>query len=208
MKKQLTLALVLAITLTFTQKAAAKKPPEKAAVGTFTDIRDNKTYKTAKIGTQVWMAENLNIEIEKGNSKCYDDYESNCQKYGRLYDWETARKACPKGWHMPSDAEWDKLDSISGTPGKDLKAKSGWDNCTGEDKFGFAALPGGNSGYNDGNSENDGFNRIGYGGFWWTATKIDSIYAFSRYMDCLDANTLYASNGKKSDLYSVRCVKD
>jgi len=113
-----------------------------------------------------------------------------------------------EGWHLPSDAEWDKLDSISGAPGNDLKAKSGWDNCAGEDKFGFSALPGGNSGYNDGHSENDGFNQIGYGGFWWTATKIDNSIALSRYMNCLDPNTLYASNGKKSDLYSVRCVKD
>jgi len=152
------------------------------------------------------MAENLNIDLP--SSECYENDPANCLKYGRLYNWETAMKACPSGWHLPSDAEWDKLDSISGAPGIDLKAKSGWDNCAGEDKFGFAALPGGNSGYNDGNSENDGFNRIGYGGFWWTATEIDSIYVFSRYMDCLDPNTLYASNGKKSDLYSVRCIKD
>jgi len=178
----------------------------RSGATTFTDPRDKQIYFTVKIGEQVWMAENLNIEMDK--SECYGYGLDNCLKYGRLYDWETARKACPKGWHLPSDAEWDKLDSISGAPGNDLKAKSGWDNCAGEDKFGFSALPGGNSGYNDGHSESEGFNQIGYGGFWWTATKTDGNIALSRYMNCLDPNTLYASNGKKSDLYSVRCIKD
>ena len=50
------------------------------------------------------MAENLDIEVE--GSFCYDNDPENCKKYGRLYTWEAAKKACPKGWHLPSDAEW------------------------------------------------------------------------------------------------------
>ena len=133
------------------------------------DKRDGKTYKTVKIGTQIWMAENLNYDAE--NSKCYENKPENCEKYGRLYDWETAMKACPYGWHLSSDKEWQVLVNFAGgkeVAGKKLKAKSGWNSYKGKsgngtDGLGFSALPGGNgySGY-----YGDRFINVGVSGFW------------------------------------------
>jgi len=99
----------------------------QAQTQTFTDSRDGKNYKTVKIGSQMWMAENLNYEAE--GSVCYKNSDSNCDTYGRLYNWETAMKACPYGWHLPSDEEWQTLVDFAGgggIAGTKLRAKKGW----------------------------------------------------------------------------------
>jgi uncharacterized protein (TIGR02145 family) len=171
--------------------------------GSFTDTRDGKVYKTVKIGTQIWMAENLNYEAE--GSKCYDNNPANGQKYGRLYNWETAKKACPPGWHLPSDAEWQELVNSAGgdkIAGEELKAKSGWNsNGNGTDEYGFSALPGGR-GYSDGV-----FDFAGSNGYWWSATEYSASSAWYRYMLYGRADVLRDSNDK-TYLRSVRCVQD
>jgi uncharacterized protein (TIGR02145 family) len=173
----------------------------------FTDSRDGKVYKIVKIGDQVWMAENLNFDCPK--SKCYDNDPKNAEKYGRLYDWETAKKACPSGWRLPSKEEWDGLVDFAGgenTAGKKLKAESGWNDDEGKsgngtDNYGFSALPGG-SGYSDGS-----FSNVGDGGYWWSATEYNAYNAYYRLM-CYDDSNVIRSYGNKSYLYSVRCVQD
>jgi uncharacterized protein (TIGR02145 family) len=172
---------------------------------TFTDPRDGQVYRTVKIGNQVWMAENLNFDCP--GSKCYDNDPKNAEKYGRLYDWETASKACPPGWHLPSYDEWRTLVDFAGgdkVAGKKLKAKSGWDkNSNGTDEFGFSALPGGFG--NSGGS----FGNVGSNGDWWTADAyVYYRFCADRYMDYYDDYIGWDCDLLESNLFSVRCVQD
>jgi uncharacterized protein (TIGR02145 family) len=198
MKKAATILALLCITACDQQK------------DTFTDTRDGKKYKTTKIGEQVWM-ENLNYEAE--GSRCYNDSISYCKKYGRLYNLAMAMKACPKGWHLPSDEEWDELIDFTGgkdVAGKKLKSKSGWNDhlddrgrkiTTSTDEFGFSALPGGGGG-----SGGD-FYGVGDIGYWWSSSEYGSDYAYFRYMHYYNEFVNY-NDLNKSYLFSVRCVQD
>ena len=218
----LTASLVLAIT--FTLSCEDKDP------NSFKDSRDGKTYKRVKIGSQTWMAENLTYKAE--GSVCYGEngevvisreefdvvtktlspaeVQANCDKYSRLYDWKTALKACPSGWHLPSKAEWEVLDKAVGgekVAGKKLKSSSGWNDNNGKpgngtDEFGFSALPGG------GGSSGGYFDDVGNQGTWWTATEYDSNGTYIRIMnygyDLLNSGNSFG----ESLVFSVRCVQD
>jgi len=203
------------------------EPPSSGTIAgeTFVDNRDSKTYRYIKIGTQTWMAENLNFKTQDRTSRCYptsgsinnnDLDNSNCDKYGRLYSWKVAKAACPKGWHLPSNADWNVLlkytnpscpqqprsteesGTICAGAGAKLKAGSGWDDDGyGEDTYGFAALPGGRK-----TGVGDDFDIIGTGGAWWSA---DNYHSMGMYSD-LENTAMGESN--KNSLHSVRCVKD
>jgi uncharacterized protein (TIGR02145 family) len=194
----------------------------------FTDSRNSKKYRTVRIGTQTWMAENLNYQPSSGNAWCYATNVDSCTKYGRLYNWATAMNIsasydsvawegsdinrqgiCPSGWHLPSNAEWNALVNYAGgfsTAGTKLKSSSGWNNyiCASEngtDDFGFSALPGGHHfsyGYMD---------PAGIYGYWWTATDGGSNGAHGRNMQC-DFGGVWYNIYYKSLGFSVRCVKD
>jgi uncharacterized protein (TIGR02145 family) len=150
------------------------------------------------------MAENLNFSASSG-SVCYDNLESNCAIYGKLYTWAAANTSCPNGWHLPSIAEWDKLSRYidgntgtskpysSTTAGGKLKAKSGWSSGNGTDDFGFEALPGGDS-------RNGTFSNKGSFGKWWSSEN--------PYRRTITHTT--EAGWDYSDfpfLYSVRCIQ-
>jgi len=169
----------------------------------FTDPRDGQKYRTVKIGNQIWMAENLNYKI--GKCWAYDNGENNRQKYGLLYNWETAMEACPAGWHLSTRDDWEELIRIAGgikEAGKNLKSKTGWDdNGNGTDKFGFSALPGGYR------STHGRFGQVGRYGRWWS---VRGGYAHYWYMDWgfEYADGLWSYGKDEIIGYSVRCVKD
>jgi len=185
----------------------AKEKAWKTKGNIFTDSRDGKSYRIVRIGSQFWMSENLNYKIS--GSQCYDNAENNCQKYGRLYNWETAMKVCPKGWHLPSKSELEVLEKTVGSEnvaGKKLKSKSGWNmNGNGTDEFGFAALPGGGC---VGHSSCS-FSDVGYGGHWWlSSTSEHNANNALRHGMSNGSESIYWNFYGKSNLFSVRCVQD
>jgi TonB family protein len=181
------------------------------AQDTFTDPRDGKTYKITYIGEQVWIAENIDYRGDDGYlGLCYGDMPrnrirqpENCKKYGRLYDWKEAIQACPDGWHLPDNKEWQTLVDFAGgneVAGKKLKAKSGWDTqkCkwterTGEvmDDRGRILKPAtviehnkcGTDEYDfsalpGGSHSNGNFMNINKSGGWWSISEYNNHYAY------------------------------
>ena len=173
------------------------------STGTMTDSRDGQIYKTVTIGTQTWMAQNLNYET--ANSYCYKDSASNCTKYGRLYTWAAATNACPSGWHLPTKAEFETLFTAVGgqsTACKVLKSTSGWNSRgNGSDAFAFSALPAG--------SRNNYGNYYGEGNDadFWSSTEYNSFNAYYMYLDYLN-DAAYLNDLSKNYGFSVRCLKD
>jgi len=169
---------------------------------------DGKKYKSVKIGEQEWMAENLNIETPAG-SWCYNNDSKNCEKYGRLYDWETAIHVCPSGWHLPSDAEWTTLTNNLGgedVAGTKMKSTVGWNDFEGKtgngtNTSGFAGLPGGYRNFFG------ILDYIGFNGNWWSSTEANTNDAWDRSLNYTNGK-VYRYYYYKLDGSSVRCIKD
>lgn len=211
----------------------------KNELGSFTDSRDGKIYKTVKIGNQVWLAENLAFEISgkecrddenweesSNNDKwCYyDNDKSEYGKFGILYQWEAAQKACPSGWHLPSDNEWKELEiylgmsssdankhSFRGNIAKKLASKTGWEsnieagtignNQSSNNTSGFCAPPSGRR------SSSGSFTMVGSWGFWWSSSSAGNEYAWGR--DLLSTHDGVERNGGHyGSGFSVRCIMD
>ena len=211
-KALLQISVALAAALAVACGCGGSKSGGNDGEGTsFTDPRDNQRYRTVKIGGATWMAENLGFDFEVG-SKCYDYADSNCAKYGRLYTWHAAMVACPAGWGLPDNADWEALVNAAGgglLAAKRLKSKTGWgsgsdSSGSGGDDYGFSALPGGS------NSYAERFHNAGISGKWWSATTGGREYA---YTWAISSDTAPVSSapvstaiGQSPPDLSVRCV--
>ena len=163
-------------------------------------------YQTVVIGNQTWFARNLNYDVS--GSKCYSNDIVNCFHYGRLYNWETAMTACPSGWHLPTDAEWETLMNYAGgssNAGKKLKAISHTDNGTND--YGFSALLGGSFSLFETSGQSI-FLFLDYSGHWWSASEVNSDHAYSREMVYGKEYVNSSSSHKSVYHVSVRCLKN
>ncbi len=182
---------------------------------------EGQTYNTILIGTQCWMKENLNYVV--GNSWCYDNDLSNCDTYGRLYDWETimngevssndvpsgVRGICPPGWHIPSNAEWDIIvnylggSTVAGGKMKEADYEH-WvpPNTDATNSSGFTALPGGRYRFFFGYAALGEMENI------WSCTEYNE--QFVKYL-ALNYNSAIAhrsTDNKVNIGLSARCLKD
>ena len=208
-----------------------------AALGTMTDNRDGRTYKTVTIGKQTWMAENLNFESD--NSLCMSDITDYCNKYGRLYTWAAAmdsaaiwgeygkgcgygkkcypstpfgqhvRGVCPEGWHLPTNSEWS---SLMFTVGNNYEAAENLKSTSGWLDY---------KGTSGNGTDDYGFSALpagyrdkrGYGGqvgseaHFWTSTEDDENKADFMYFT-YSTHVWYMYGTDKQYGRSVRCVMD
>jgi uncharacterized protein (TIGR02145 family) len=181
---------------------------------------------------QIWMAENLNYEIS-GESWCYDNDESNCDKYGRLYNWVTAmdidayyyssvwgndayhQGICPDGWHLPSRQDWGYLARFAGgtgtygsggTAGTKLKSDTDWNSSSGTPKgTDNYGISALPGGYSSFYGEK--FSNAGTIGYWWTASEDNSGKAYYRSIRYNGEGVAEDVNDKSIGM-SVRCVQE
>ncbi|MFN8259132.1 MAG: FISUMP domain-containing protein [Bacteroidales bacterium] len=166
-----------------------------------TDNRDGKVYKTVKIGIQIWLAENVVYNVKDG-AWPLDMNKENEKKYGLLYTWNAAQKACPTGWHLPTMEEWKELFEQVGL--KDIYKgafidDSGWDNSISTtNSSGLSVLPGGCI-----DSENVCLEQFAQ---FWTSTKLKKEI----YYILIDANvsSIHKKEFKDNVCLSIRCVKN
>ena len=212
---------VLLITLVTSCKKSDENDPTIIKDG------DGNTYTSVTIGTQVWLVENLKTtKLNDGtpiplvtdqtawnNLKTigycwYDNNETEYKSdYGALYNWYVANndKICPKGWHVPTDAEWTSLLTFLGNAEAGAKLKemgtTHWDDPNpANNQSGFKAFGGGYRGQ-------DFFGDIRISGYWWSSTELSSSHANSLWLVYSVTSSGWADNYKYSGL-SVRCIKD
>jgi uncharacterized protein (TIGR02145 family) len=183
-------------------------------------------YETVVIGRQTWFRRNLNVMHKNGTSSCYDDgttaqeLKYNCDTYGRLYSRSAALSACPAGFRLPNNADWEELrdfvnneNPISGfienSSSRHLKDANSWRNCgpqgSGEqylceDTYGFSAMPGGALYCGDSKYE---YRLIGSYSEWWSASEEQNEWHIEYDTDIFEPLRILES----CEIY-IRCLKE
>lgn len=180
-----------------------KAPPKPAKLtGTFTDGRDGQVYKWVKIGSQIWMAQNLNYKTAE-HSYYYNNDESNRAKYGMYYDFQVLQEAAPKGWHVPSDAEWQQMELAAGMSNEQATLE-GYRRDIGD-----ALLPGGDTGMDvlyAGWHKQGFFAELDQTAYFWTTTQ-SGAPVYGRMLK-KGSNAIYRGRWGIAYAMSIRCVKD
>lgn len=187
---------------------------------TVTDLRDGHEYYKTKIGSQVWMTENMKYNPAGAVTYCYNDDEVYCSmRYGRLYSWSAAQQACPTGWHLPSKDEWDTLylfierdKGDSTLIGPALKSEYSWEeNGGGTDDYNFSAWAAGvYTGYIKETGKPGVVNK-GYVATFWTSTmstRSDSGVGYGMVLMFNDNLLYWEDDFNEANALSVRCIKD
>jgi len=196
---------------------------------TVKDIEGN-IYPVVNIGNQVWIGGNLKVTkfndgkaiplvtdekawkaLKTPGYSWYNNDTKNKEIYGALYNFYTVntKKLCPKGWHVPTDAEWRTMVKFLGdekTAGDKLKESGNahWQNylITATNDFDFTALPGGTRLYSG------FFPTFGDSyAVWWTSTEFSSLAAYNWGLHDSSSQVFKGYDSKQSG-FSVRCVKD
>jgi uncharacterized protein (TIGR02145 family) len=173
--------------------------------GIFTDNRDGRSYHWIKMGSQVWMTENLVFKAVPG-SWVYNNDSVNEVNFGRLYSWKAAQTACPKGWHLPSEKEWNAfLQALGGSSVAGLKIQEM--DTIGDIVKGIAPLS-----YTPrllcGVRHPDGTcSGINYWGGCWTSGKVNDTVATNVLFVRNTKEVGFSTNDKNSG-FLVRCVRN
>ena len=192
-------------------------------------------YPSVKIGNQVWMTENLNVdrfrngdlitnaqtneewknaEQNKQPAWCYFNNDpTNGVTFGKLYNWYAMadiRGVCPTGWHIPLKNDWVILRKKVGEDGNKLKSKREWigNKTTNLDEFNFNGLPGGTRSlyFSSWSKSNISFFDLGKGAHWWSSTILDGNKSYSVFI--FGEGGFFDSEGDKNNGKSIRCIKD
>ncbi|MFH0736779.1 MAG: FISUMP domain-containing protein [bacterium] len=191
---------------------------------TVTDF-DGNLYHTVSIGDQIWLKENLNSKHYSDGTiipgvAAYNNSDSMAVIYGRLYTWNAAMKnsttpgtqgVCPNEWHVPSDAEWTKLENYLGgvtVAGGKMKetGTAHWfsPNTGATNSSGLSILA---AGEYDAHYSPNIFQQLKESAVFWTSTQISSSKARERYLTYNQASSNFYDWFKVMK-YSIRCVKD